>query len=136
MQNEISQPSVAQPKSKTGRPADWLWPIALVIAVTLLSVIIARSSVDLNAVREAARQGTLDALAQKSVSDPALVAPAAQSPATITTTFQLRAANRQGRAGAGSICFANWLQYGHWKSANSTIVTGASARPWRLAARN
>ena len=100
MQSEISQPSVAQPKSKTERLADWLWPIALVIAVTLLSVIVARSSVDLNAVREAARQGTLDALAQKSVSDPALAAPAAQSPATITTTFQLRAANRRGRADA------------------------------------
>ena len=44
--------------------ADWLWPIALVIAVTLLSFIAARSSVDLAAIREAARQGTLDALAE------------------------------------------------------------------------
>ena len=91
------------------RAADWLWPIALVIAVTLLSFIVARSSVDLAAIREAARQGTLDALAEKSgqpsgiSNQPSVVS--AQPTAIPSSSFipppsSLRAANRRGRADA------------------------------------
>jgi protein-disulfide isomerase len=68
----------------------------LVIAVVLLSIVVARSSVDLEAIRAAARQGTLDALQSAGITAP-------RTPpisASTTLSLPLRAANRLGRADA------------------------------------
>jgi protein-disulfide isomerase len=71
----------------------WEWLLTLMIAVVALTFAIARSSIDLNTVREAARQGTLEALAAQSVNRPSTV----PSP-TAAITYTVRPANRVGRA--------------------------------------
>jgi protein-disulfide isomerase len=73
----------------------WGWLPLLMIAVVALTSIIVRSSIDLNAIREAARQGTLEALAAQSVNQPSTV----PSP-TAAITYTVRPANRAGRADA------------------------------------
>jgi protein-disulfide isomerase len=65
------------------------------IALAALTSVIARSSIDLNAIREAAKQGTLDALAMQSANPPSTdLAP------TAAITYTVRPANCVGRADA------------------------------------
>jgi protein-disulfide isomerase len=83
----------------------WLAPVVLVAAVALLAAVVARSATDLNAVREAARQGTLDAFTQMGMSaPPSLSSETEQSATTLPGApeigFQLRAANRLGHPNA------------------------------------
>ncbi len=73
----------------------WAWLPLLIIAVVALTSVIARSSIDLNAIREAARQGALEALTTQPANQPSAV----QAP-TAAITFTLRPANRVGRADA------------------------------------
>ena len=73
----------------------WVWLPLLMIAVVALTSVIARSSIDLNAIREAAKQGTLDALTLQSANPPSTdLAP------TAAITYTVRPANRVGRADA------------------------------------
>ena len=73
----------------------WGWLPLLMIAAIALTSIIVRSSIDLNAIREAARRGTLDALATQSANQPSVV----PSP-TVAITYTVRPANRVGRTDA------------------------------------
>jgi protein-disulfide isomerase len=73
----------------------WGWMPLLMIAVVAMTFVIVRSSIDLNAIREAARQGALEALATPSASQPAAV-PAP----TAAITYTVRPANRVGQADA------------------------------------
>ncbi len=86
------QPTVQSTTRPAGRLmrhiSEWLGPVVLVAAVALLAAVVARSAIDRDAVREAARQGTLDAYAQLGRSGPA------SNPERGASS--LRAANRLG----------------------------------------
>ena len=73
----------------------WGGLVLLMIAVVAVTSVIARPSIDLNAIREAARQGTLEALAAQPANQPAAV-PSPNS----AITYTIRPANRVGRADA------------------------------------
>lgn len=73
----------------------WAWLPLLMIALVALTFVIARSSIDLNAIREAAKQGTLDALAIQSANPPST----APTP-TAAITYTVRSANRAGHTDA------------------------------------
>ncbi len=91
-QTIVDTPPRITRRQRIGR---WGWLPLLMIAVVALTFVLARSSIDLNAIREAARQGTLDALATRSANQP----PAVPSP-TAAMTYTVRPANSVGRADA------------------------------------
>jgi protein-disulfide isomerase len=74
-----------------------LWPVLQIVSVIVVAFVVTRLSLDLTAIREAARQGTLDAL--HSAGSPAPAVPLAARPTTVLS-LTLRPANRLGAAAA------------------------------------
>jgi protein-disulfide isomerase len=73
----------------------WSGLLLLVLTAVALTSVVTRFSVDLNGIREAARLGTLEALATQSANQPSVV----PSP-TFAITYTARPANRVGRPDA------------------------------------
>ncbi len=99
---EQSTKHPAQPAGLARLVSLWLAPVALAAAVALLAAVVARSSVDLDAVRQAARQGVLDAYAELGLGAPTPAGSPVEvnAPATRlqpqSVDLHIRAANRLG----------------------------------------
>lgn len=102
--------------------SEWLGPVVLVAAVALLAAVVARSAIDRDAVREAARQGTLDAYAQMGTSGPASNPdPAASVKPVADVTFD--PAGRPFRCA----CPCPWLRWSQGGPPGAGICEGASS---------